>query len=59
MLTSKSTEHDIATSFRLGALFYVEKPFETQDLLEKLRVAIVRAANGDAAPSSAPDSLPA
>ena len=59
MVTSRGSERDIATSFQLGALFYVEKPFETQDLLEKLRVAIVRAANGDAAPSSAPDSLPA
>lgn len=58
MVTAKGSERDIATSFRLGALFHVEKPFETKDLLEKLRVAIVRAAEGGMG-SSAPDALPA
>jgi len=58
MVTAKGGERDIATSFRLGALFYVEKPFETKDLLEKLRVAIVRASEGGPGPS-APDSPPA
>lgn len=53
MVTAKGSERDIATSFRLGALFHVEKPFQTKDLLEKLHVAIVRAAEGDTGPSAA------
>lgn len=58
MVTAKGAEYNIAISFRLGALFHVEKPFESQDLLEKIRIAIVRAAEGDTGPS-APHSLPA
>ena len=27
MVSAKGTEHDIATSFRLGAIFHVEKPY--------------------------------
>lgn len=40
MVTARGTEHDIATSFRLGAVFHIEKPYETQDLLKKLTVAL-------------------
>ena len=40
MVTAKGTEHDIASSFRLGAVFHVEKPYETKDLLQKIEVAL-------------------
>ena len=40
MVTAKGTEHDIAASFRLGAVFHVEKPYETRDLLQKIQVAL-------------------
>jgi DNA-binding response OmpR family regulator len=40
MITARGTEHDIATSFRLGAVFHIEKPYETQDLLKKITVAL-------------------
>ena len=40
MVTAKGTEHDIASSFRLGAVFHVEKPYETNDLLQKIEVAL-------------------
>ena len=40
MVTAKGTEHDIAASFRLGAVFHVEKPYETKDLLQKIQVAL-------------------
>ena len=40
MVTAKATEHDIATSFRQGAVFHVEKPYETKDLVQKIRVAL-------------------
>ena len=40
MVTARGTEHDIATSFRLGAVFHIEKPYETQDLLSKITVAL-------------------
>ena len=40
MVTARGTEHDIATSFRLGAVFHIEKPYETQDLLNKITVAL-------------------
>ncbi|MBI3293075.1 MAG: response regulator [Elusimicrobia bacterium] len=39
MLTAKGAEHDITTSLELGAVFHVEKPFESRDLLEKIRAA--------------------
>ena len=44
MLTAKGTEHDIATSFRLGGVFHVEKPYETKDLLQKIQVALALSA---------------
>ena len=40
MVTARGTEHDIATAFRLGAVFHIEKPYETQDLLNKITVAL-------------------
>ena len=40
MVTARGTEHDIATAFRLGAVFHIEKPYETQDLLQKITVAL-------------------
>jgi DNA-binding response OmpR family regulator len=40
MLTAKSAEHDIATSFRLGAIFHLQKPYETNDLLKKIQIAL-------------------
>ena len=36
VVSAKVGEHDIDSSFRLGALFHVEKPYETQDLLQKI-----------------------
>lgn len=39
VLTAKAAQHDIDHSFRLGAVFHVEKPYETQDLLKKIHVA--------------------
>jgi DNA-binding response OmpR family regulator len=42
VVSAKVGEHDIAASFRLGALFHVEKPYETQDLLKKITVALTR-----------------
>ena len=40
MVTAKGTEHDIAASFRLGAVFHIEKPYETKDLVQKIQVAM-------------------
>ena len=40
MVSAKGTEHDIATSFQLGAVFHIEKPYETKDLLQKIQVAL-------------------
>jgi CheY-like chemotaxis protein len=39
-LTAKGSEHDIATSFRLGVVFHVEKPYETKDLLQKIQIVL-------------------
>ena len=49
MLTAKGTEHDIATSFRLGAIFHLQKPYETKDLLQKIQVALRLPEAGEAA----------
>ncbi|MBI4598064.1 MAG: response regulator [Candidatus Omnitrophica bacterium] len=46
MVTARGTEHDIATSFRLGAIFHLEKPYETGDLLKKIQVARTLATQG-------------
>ena len=40
MVTARGAEHDIAASFRLGAVFHVEKPYETKELVQKIRVAM-------------------
>ena len=40
MVTARGTEHDIATSFRLGAIFHLQKPYEMKDLLQKIQVAL-------------------
>ena len=40
MVTARGTEHDIATAFRLGAVSHIEKPYETQDLLNKISAAL-------------------
>ena len=40
MVTARGTEHDIAQSFKTGAVFHVEKPYETNDLLQKIHVAL-------------------
>ena len=51
MITARGTEHDIATSFRLGAIFHLEKPYETGDLLQKIQVAVTLAKQGNASSS--------
>ena len=40
IVTARGTEHDIATSFKLGAIFHLQKPYETKDLLQKIQVAL-------------------
>ncbi|MBI2884831.1 MAG: response regulator [Candidatus Omnitrophica bacterium] len=40
ILTAKGTDRDIAVSFQLGAVCHVEKPFETRDLLDKIKIAL-------------------
>ena len=40
IVTAKVTEHDIATSFKLGAVAHLEKPYETADLLLKIQMAL-------------------
>ena len=54
MVTARGTEHDIATSFGLGAVFHVEKPYETKDLLQKIEVALTYKDKGEAPPPPAP-----
>lgn len=40
MVTARGSEQGIAASFRLGAVFHIEKPYETKDLLQKIQVAL-------------------
>ena len=47
MVTARGTEHDIAQSFQLGAVFHVEKPYETKDLLQKVKVALALREGGE------------
>lgn len=47
MVTAKGTEHDIANSYRLGAVFHLEKPYETKDLLQKIQIALSLIQQGD------------
>ena len=53
MITARGTERDIATSFRLGAVFHLEKPYETTDLLQKIQVALTLAKQGETSQPSA------
>lgn len=46
MLTARATEKDIHASFESGAVFHVEKPFETKDLLQKIKVALLEGQAG-------------
>ena len=55
MVTARGTEYDIAASFRLGAVFHIEKPYETQDLLQKIRVALSLRAQGSAGQQASPN----
>ena len=50
MVTAKATERAIASSFQLGAVLHVEKPYETKDLLQKIEAAI--ALKGPSQPST-------
>lgn len=38
MVTARGADQDIEQSFKLGAVFHLEKPYETHDLLKKLEV---------------------
>ena len=49
IVTARGTEHDIATSFRLGAIFHLQKPYETKDMLQKIAVALRLPETGEAA----------
>jgi CheY-like chemotaxis protein len=44
VVTAKGADQDIAMSFRLGAVFHLDKPYETKDLLQKIEVALALAA---------------
>jgi len=48
MVSARGTEHDIASSFRLGAVFHVEKPYETKDLVQKIQIAVTLSGRGGA-----------
>ena len=40
VLTAKVADRDIATSFQLGAVFHLEKPYEVKDLIQKIHAAL-------------------
>ena len=42
MLTARGADKDIQMSFKLGAVFHVEKPFEVADLLQKIQAALAQ-----------------
>lgn len=44
ILTAKLGDKDIEASFRLGAVFHLEKPYEAKDLFQKIQVAFTVAA---------------
>ncbi|MBI3321695.1 MAG: response regulator [Candidatus Omnitrophica bacterium] len=50
MVTAKGAEHDIATSFRMGAAVHLEKPYEVDVLLKNI-VAVLVSRNGNATAS--------
>ncbi len=43
VLTAKVADRDIATSFQLGAVFHLEKPYEVKDLIQKIHAALALA----------------
>ena len=53
MLTAKGADKDIEASFREGAIFHVDKPYEIQDLLQKIKVALARVESGGSHHSAA------
>lgn len=40
ILAAKGVDRDVAAFFQGGAVFHVEKPFETHDLLDKIQIAL-------------------
>ena len=52
IVSARSHEQDIAASFRQGVVSYIEKPYETQDLLQKIQVALTLAAQGGSFPAA-------
>ena len=42
VLTAKSGDRDRATAFQLGVVDYIEKPYRTADLLQKIEIAFPR-----------------
>ena len=45
IVSARGDEQDIAASFRQGVVSYVEKPYETQDLLQKVQIALTLSAS--------------
>lgn len=52
MLTARGADQDIATSFKRGAVFHLDKPYETKDLLQKIEVALTVSGTDKPLPSS-------
>ncbi len=40
VVTAKSGDRDRVAAFRLGVLDYIDKPYRTADLLQKIKIAI-------------------
>ena len=55
VLTAKGADQDIAMSFKLGAVFHLDKPYETRELLQKIEVALALAAQEGQDRPAAPD----
>ena len=47
MVTASGSEQSIAESFKMGAIFHVEKPYETKDLVQKIKVAVTLPSQGE------------
>lgn len=58
LLTAKSSVDDIARGLELGADEYLLKPFRREELLERVRTHIQRAAGAPATESAAKASVP-
>ncbi len=43
MITARGADPDISLSFRLGAVYHLDKPYETKDLLQKIEAALLLA----------------